>query len=232
MAEKYGLLIDYQWCTGCHSCEMACKVEHGWQAGEANGVMPVSYTHLFATPNYVLNERNSGTNAHSLCMRHKKPFVVVGPEHYCFALHGLVACAAPIIDQCDVSIGALTLTQPVPEGSFSEADKKVLVHAMSLVSSLATALSDQLRISGYNAQLVETESKYSQAALEAQRFESISRTVINTVKDGIVICDAAGTITLVTPEAAHLLKMPPEDLLGTGACTIMEDCLLYTSRCV
>ena len=39
MAEKYGLLIDYQWCTGCHSCEMACKVEHGWQAGEANGVM-------------------------------------------------------------------------------------------------------------------------------------------------------------------------------------------------
>ena len=25
MAEKYGLLIDYTWCTGCHSCEMACK---------------------------------------------------------------------------------------------------------------------------------------------------------------------------------------------------------------
>jgi len=27
MAEKYGLLIDYKWCTGCHSCETACKVE-------------------------------------------------------------------------------------------------------------------------------------------------------------------------------------------------------------
>ena len=38
MAEQYGLLIDYTWCTGCHSCEMACKVEHGWQAGEANGI--------------------------------------------------------------------------------------------------------------------------------------------------------------------------------------------------
>ena len=38
MAEKYGLLIDYTWCTGCHSCEMACKVEHGWEAGEANGI--------------------------------------------------------------------------------------------------------------------------------------------------------------------------------------------------
>ena len=25
---RYGLLIDYNYCTGCHSCEMACKMEH------------------------------------------------------------------------------------------------------------------------------------------------------------------------------------------------------------
>jgi anaerobic dimethyl sulfoxide reductase subunit B (iron-sulfur subunit) len=25
----YGLLIDYEWCTGCHTCEVACQVEHG-----------------------------------------------------------------------------------------------------------------------------------------------------------------------------------------------------------
>ena len=29
-----GLLINYNFCTGCHSCEMACKVEHGYQEGE------------------------------------------------------------------------------------------------------------------------------------------------------------------------------------------------------
>lgn len=23
----YGILIDYNWCTGCHSCEMACQME-------------------------------------------------------------------------------------------------------------------------------------------------------------------------------------------------------------
>ena len=23
-----GLLIDYKWCSGCHSCEVACKNEH------------------------------------------------------------------------------------------------------------------------------------------------------------------------------------------------------------
>ena len=25
---KYGLLIDYEYCTGCHVCEIACKKEH------------------------------------------------------------------------------------------------------------------------------------------------------------------------------------------------------------
>ncbi|MCL2826674.1 MAG: oxidoreductase [Eggerthellaceae bacterium] len=34
MSSKYGLLVDYQWCTGCHSCEMACKVELGLGAGQ------------------------------------------------------------------------------------------------------------------------------------------------------------------------------------------------------
>ena len=24
---RNGLLIDYQWCTGCHSCEVACRNE-------------------------------------------------------------------------------------------------------------------------------------------------------------------------------------------------------------
>ena len=25
---KYGLLIDYDFCIGCHTCEVACKQEH------------------------------------------------------------------------------------------------------------------------------------------------------------------------------------------------------------
>ncbi|MEG1494568.1 MAG: oxidoreductase [Gordonibacter sp.] len=30
----YGLLIDYEWCTGCHSCEFACQMEHGFPVGQ------------------------------------------------------------------------------------------------------------------------------------------------------------------------------------------------------
>lgn len=26
--DRYGILIDYTWCSGCRSCEIACQMEH------------------------------------------------------------------------------------------------------------------------------------------------------------------------------------------------------------
>jgi len=31
---NYGLLIDYEYCTGCKSCEVACKEEHNYPVGQ------------------------------------------------------------------------------------------------------------------------------------------------------------------------------------------------------
>ncbi len=31
---KLGLLVDYAWCTGCHSCEVACQMEHDLPLGQ------------------------------------------------------------------------------------------------------------------------------------------------------------------------------------------------------
>lgn len=31
---RYGLLIDYEFCTNCHSCEVACKKELNLPAGQ------------------------------------------------------------------------------------------------------------------------------------------------------------------------------------------------------
>lgn len=43
-AGKKGLLINYDYCTGCHTCEVACKQEHGYAAGTW-GIMVKEYTH-------------------------------------------------------------------------------------------------------------------------------------------------------------------------------------------
>lgn len=33
-ANEYGLLIDYEFCTNCHTCEVACKKEHDFPVGQ------------------------------------------------------------------------------------------------------------------------------------------------------------------------------------------------------
>jgi Fe-S-cluster-containing dehydrogenase component len=30
---RNGLLIEYEYCTGCHACEVACKQEHNYSDG-------------------------------------------------------------------------------------------------------------------------------------------------------------------------------------------------------
>ena len=46
---RYALLVDHDFCTGCHSCEVACQQEHAYPPG-TNGVIVREYE-------YVLNGR-------------------------------------------------------------------------------------------------------------------------------------------------------------------------------
>ena len=31
---RNGMLIDYKWCTGCHTCEVSCQMLHGLPVGQ------------------------------------------------------------------------------------------------------------------------------------------------------------------------------------------------------
>ena len=172
--------------------------------------------HQFVGERYKISEEAVGTNAHSLCMQHKRPFIVIGPEHYCFALHGIIACAAPIIDQYDNAIGALLLTQPVPVGPFSSIDRKLFVHAMSLLATLATSISAQLRLSSYDAQLADAQIKYSTAYRSAQQFEGLSESLISGVKEGVLVLDGGFTVMYASPEAAHVFNSSPKDVANAS----------------
>ena len=39
---NYALLVDYDFCTGCHSCEVACQQEHAYPPG-TNGIVVKEY---------------------------------------------------------------------------------------------------------------------------------------------------------------------------------------------
>lgn len=41
-AQEYGILIDYEFCTNCHTCEVACKKEHNLPVGQF-GIKTLEY---------------------------------------------------------------------------------------------------------------------------------------------------------------------------------------------
>lgn len=55
MQDQYGLLINYEYCTGCHSCEVACQQEHAYPAGKYGIVVKehIMETYEKVTVNYL-----------------------------------------------------------------------------------------------------------------------------------------------------------------------------------
>ena len=43
---RNGLLIEYEFCTGCHSCDVACKQEHNYPVGKGGLKVHEIYTQL------------------------------------------------------------------------------------------------------------------------------------------------------------------------------------------
>jgi anaerobic dimethyl sulfoxide reductase subunit B (iron-sulfur subunit) len=79
MAKK-GLLIHYDFCTGCHACEVACKQEHGYPAGrwgimvkdctrETNGKVQVDFL-PFPTDLCDLCARRTAAGEKPTCVKH------------------------------------------------------------------------------------------------------------------------------------------------------------------
>ncbi|MGN0078607.1 MAG: sigma-54-dependent Fis family transcriptional regulator [Coriobacteriales bacterium] len=169
--------------------------------------------HQFVGNRYYISERNSGTNCHALAMRHKKPFILIGPEHYCFALHSVIACAAPLLDQFDTVVGALLFTQTVPD-EFTAAEKKLLVHTMSFISSMAGSISASLRLRAYDSEFSSVEQQYSQASHEAQLYEGLSKDLMSSIREAILVLSRDLVIQHANPEAGKLFGALPAELMG------------------
>ena len=77
---NYSLLIDYDYCTGCHSCEIACQQEHDYPVGtngivvkeyeyEALGRVRIDYLPFFTQHCDLCKDRRSRGESPS-CVRH------------------------------------------------------------------------------------------------------------------------------------------------------------------
>jgi transcriptional regulator with PAS, ATPase and Fis domain len=178
--------------------------------------------HPYVVAKSIFNESTMGTNAHSLCMRHGTAMRLMGPEHYCRALHDLAACAAPIMDEHGEVIASLLLTQPLPDAPWSETYHNLMTHTLGLIASLASAIEYQVKfqhslsiLERADRQLGITDSSLSHAQ---HLFEA---TVANS-DECVIVLDNKGIIQQVSPETARLFKTTPSDLIGQPVWELLE----------
>ncbi|MCL2826662.1 MAG: sigma 54-interacting transcriptional regulator, partial [Eggerthellaceae bacterium] len=124
--------------------------------------------HAFVGAHSVYSESTMGTCAHSLCVRHKAAFQVVGAQHYCTVLQGLNAQAAPILDEDNEVAASLLLTQPLVGDPWSDEFRHRQSHTLGLILSLTSSIAYKLLLRKSQEELSKVR-KPSKAAGKAGR---------------------------------------------------------------
>lgn len=139
----------------------------------------------------LLSEERIGTNAAALALSEGVPVQVVGPEHYCIALHALAETAAPIHAPHGELLGVLGIVT---------LEKDAHLHTLGVAMSAAKAIENQL-----TADLSLSEVHQHLAELNV---------TLEAVSKGILFLDAEGRVTHVNARAGEILHIPHRLAMG------------------
>lgn len=84
---RHGILVDYQYCTGCYSCEIACQAEHELPLEQwgvkvlQNGPWPIKTLDGVDTDRYVYDFIPSFTRICDLCADRRAHGKQIGRAH-------------------------------------------------------------------------------------------------------------------------------------------------------
>lgn len=81
---EYGLLIDYEYCTGCYACRIACSQENGWPAG-MGGMQVIEVIQNLPKDKAYLNFLPFPTELCSLCRHRTKKGLKPACAAHCMA---------------------------------------------------------------------------------------------------------------------------------------------------
>jgi transcriptional regulator with PAS, ATPase and Fis domain len=178
--------------------------------------------HRYIAEKSIFNESTMGTNAHSLCMRHKTAVQLMGPEHYCRALHGLAACSAPILDEHGEVVASLLLTQPLPQNPWSETYQNLMSHTLGLITSLASAIEYQMKFQRCVSILEHADRQLGITDSSLNHTRNLFEATVANSDECVIILDSKGIVQQASPETAYLLKTVPDELVGQPVWELLD----------
>ena len=99
---KNGLLIHYDYCTGCHTCEVACQQEHDFPAGKC-GIKVTEFVYQADKKPVAVDYLPFPTELCDLCInRHKegeKPACVKHCQSFCMTFGDVEQLAKEMVSK-------------------------------------------------------------------------------------------------------------------------------------
>ncbi|MBP1762914.1 MAG: modulated sigma54 specific transcriptional regulator, Fis family, partial [Firmicutes bacterium] len=146
----------------------------------------------------VWSEESAGTCAHHLALRLKRPYHLLGPEHYCVIMDNSNSSAAPVLDDEGEAIGVLVLSQHLPNNAGDNAYLSLSSHTMGLITAMAAA--------------VENRMKLKKSYEEVRAAHLRQKATLAFIDEGIVTLEKNGKIVHVNKEATRIFRRPAEEL--------------------
>lgn len=168
-----------------------------------------------------MNESTMGTNAHTLCMKYATPIQLMGAEHFCSALHGIAAIAAPVFDKNGLVVASMLLTQPLPDEPWSPEYQKLLSHALGFITSICSALEHQMSFQDSLMRIADVDEKLEAAEAYGKRARHVLDIAIGSSDDPILVLDSSGVVQHASPEAVHLLRTTMASVVGISVESVL-----------
>jgi transcriptional regulator with PAS, ATPase and Fis domain len=156
-------------------------------------------------------EETGGTTAPALSMLYKRPVQLLGPEHYCTALEGILGSAAPLLNEDGDLCGTIALFQPYPDAPWDGCSENLHLHSLYLTTAMAAAVEAQMRLRKSKMELQVLNNSLRVANNKLILANNTINTVMSDIDEGFLTVDNMGRIVHINNEGLRIFKLNPDE---------------------
>ncbi|UWG96676.1 sigma 54-interacting transcriptional regulator [Dehalobacter sp. DCM] len=162
------------------------------------------------------NEHTAGTTATSLATYYKRPYLLVGPEHYLHVLENIVGYAVPILDENGDLLGSLALTSHMDDSAWEKSIFKTHTQFIVWLNYLVTAIESQIKLQKSNHTLDTVRD-------DLKKTQEIMNVLMEKTNQGVVAITPDGAIITANQEGKKILHVEYEQLEDRNILEFITD---------
>ena len=158
-------------------------------------------------PGTLWSEECCGTNAIGTLLKYKKPFQIIGAQHYMQMFHFLTTSSAPIVDPEGKMIGGITILALLIAAH---------PHTLGMAIAAAQAIENELIIRKALDQL-------QRAFHETDVAYSLQKAIITSIPEALIAINSEGGITAINTRAQKLFGLEDRAVVGEPLGNVFPD---------